>query len=151
MHELDTGAPAACTDKRRCSSQLQLPAKSQASSSPISLGSSARCDHHSLLCSFCPVSRTPTWTGAVLVAPSWATGECRQLSLQTVQLMFQGILTSSTKKVSSHLCSCSNLVHRETAFWSRLGFLLGLHQCSGFFHLVMQSERQRKTALFNQS
>lgn len=55
------------------------------------------CDHRSLLCSFCPVSRTPSWTGAALVALSWVTGEC------------------------------------------------------GFFHLEMQSARQRKTALFTQS
>lgn len=109
------------------------------------------CDHYSLLCSFCPVFRTPSWTGVALVAPSWATGECRQLSLQTLQLMFQDILTSLTKKVNSHLCSYSKLVQRETAFWSRLDFHLGLPKCSGFFHLEMPSERQRKTILFNHS
>lgn len=148
-HELDMGASAACRGKRQCLNGFRFQQNPRHHLFPPPWG--PVCDHHSLLCSFCPVSKTPSWTGVAPVAPSWATGECRQLSLQTLKLMFQGILTSLTRKVNSHLCSCSKLVQRETGFWSRLDFHLGLQQCSGFFHLEMQSKRQRKTILFNHS
>lgn len=114
------------TDKRKCFSHLQLPAKSQASSSPISPGSSGQCVTV-IVCFAVPVQ-----------CPGLAAGlELHRLYHPGLQVSVGSSCSGNPRELHQEGELTPALLFKpvQTAFWSRLEFLLGSHQCSGFPHL----------------